>query len=214
MAFRWQWNSRRLEQAATIRHHCTDAMVQRRDSAGRLRRHHLSAVINLRKLICSEPADYANAIEPSGRGGWKIAGAIARADRAPVAGTDRGKSASDKRWQTRGPGARPNATRVLSFSEIGGDHAVNEDVFEVRSHPADPACWLCFLADAQRVRLRGHVRDQAGDTATSLPALPHAEIVRRASSLRRSQRMLAGFTSRWTIPWACTSRRPSPTSAT
>jgi len=38
--------------------------------------HHLP-VIDLR-LICSEPADYANAIEPSGRGGWKIAEAIAR----------------------------------------------------------------------------------------------------------------------------------------
>lgn len=34
-------------------------------------------VIDLR-LICNEPADYANPIEPSGRGGWKIAHAIAR----------------------------------------------------------------------------------------------------------------------------------------
>jgi hypothetical protein len=38
--------------------------------------HHLPA-IELR-LICNEPADYANPIEPSGRGGWKIAQAIAR----------------------------------------------------------------------------------------------------------------------------------------
>ena len=38
--------------------------------------HHLP-VIDLR-LICNEPADYANPIEPSGRGGWKIANAIAR----------------------------------------------------------------------------------------------------------------------------------------
>jgi GDSL-like Lipase/Acylhydrolase family len=38
--------------------------------------HHLP-VIELR-LICNEPADYANPIEPSGRGGWKIARAIAR----------------------------------------------------------------------------------------------------------------------------------------
>ncbi len=38
---------------------------------------HLS-VIDLR-LICDEPADYANPIEPSGRGGRKIAGAIVRA---------------------------------------------------------------------------------------------------------------------------------------
>jgi GDSL-like Lipase/Acylhydrolase family len=34
-------------------------------------------VIDLR-LICNEPADYANPIEPSGRGGWKIAKAITR----------------------------------------------------------------------------------------------------------------------------------------
>ncbi len=38
--------------------------------------HHLP-VIDLR-LICNEPGDYANPIEPSGRGGRKIAGAIAR----------------------------------------------------------------------------------------------------------------------------------------
>jgi hypothetical protein len=34
-------------------------------------------VLDLR-LICNEPADYANPIEPSGRGGEKIARAIAR----------------------------------------------------------------------------------------------------------------------------------------
>jgi hypothetical protein len=39
--------------------------------------HHLS-VLELR-LVCSERADYANPIEPSGRGGLKIAQAIARA---------------------------------------------------------------------------------------------------------------------------------------
>jgi hypothetical protein len=35
-------------------------------------------VIDLR-LICVEPSDYANAIEPSGQGGRKIAQAIAKA---------------------------------------------------------------------------------------------------------------------------------------
>jgi hypothetical protein len=35
-------------------------------------------VIDLR-LVCAEPADYANPIEPSGRGGWKIANAIVAA---------------------------------------------------------------------------------------------------------------------------------------
>jgi PPM family protein phosphatase len=37
---------------------------------------------------------------------------------------------------------------VTSFSEAGG-HAVSEDAFEVRRHPADPDCWLCVLADGQ-----------------------------------------------------------------
>jgi hypothetical protein len=41
-------------------------------------------VIELR-LVCNEPADYANPIEPSGRGGRKIALAITHAlEPAPV----------------------------------------------------------------------------------------------------------------------------------
>ena len=39
---------------------------------------HHASVIDLR-LVCSERADYANPIEPSGQGGMKIAKAIARA---------------------------------------------------------------------------------------------------------------------------------------
>jgi hypothetical protein len=39
---------------------------------------HHASVIDLR-LVCSEPADYANPIEPSGAGGAKIAEAITRA---------------------------------------------------------------------------------------------------------------------------------------
>lgn len=39
---------------------------------------HRLALIDLR-LVCSDPADYANPIEPSGRGGQKIARAIAAA---------------------------------------------------------------------------------------------------------------------------------------
>ena len=34
------------------------------------------------RLICDDPGDYANPIEPSARGGWKIAGVIARIVRA------------------------------------------------------------------------------------------------------------------------------------
>jgi GDSL-like Lipase/Acylhydrolase family len=42
-------------------------------------------LIDLR-LVCTEAADYANPIEPSGPGGRKIAAAIVRAIRAPSAG--------------------------------------------------------------------------------------------------------------------------------
>jgi hypothetical protein len=37
-----------------------------------------AALVDLR-LVCSEPSDYANPIEPSGSGGLKIARAVARA---------------------------------------------------------------------------------------------------------------------------------------
>lgn len=50
---------------------------------------HHASVIDLR-LVCSEKADYANPIEPSGQGGMKIAQAIVRATRAKPA---RGHSA-------------------------------------------------------------------------------------------------------------------------
>jgi hypothetical protein len=46
---------------------------------------HHASVIDLR-LVCSERADYANPIEPSGPGGMKIARAIARATGAGPAG--------------------------------------------------------------------------------------------------------------------------------
>ena len=47
--------------------------------------HHASA-IDLR-LVCREPADYANPIEPSGPGGLKIAGSIIRATGAAPGGS-------------------------------------------------------------------------------------------------------------------------------
>jgi hypothetical protein len=43
---------------------------------------------------------------------------------------------------------------VVSFSQAGG-HPANEDAFIVERHPADPACWLCFLADGQGGRAGG-----------------------------------------------------------
>ena len=46
---------------------------------------HHASVIDLR-LVCSERADYANPIEPSGQGGMKIAKAIARATGTGPAG--------------------------------------------------------------------------------------------------------------------------------
>ncbi len=51
--------------------------------------HHLP-VIELR-LICNEPMDYANPIEPSGRGGWKIAHAIARSLGIAAEGTSQSR---------------------------------------------------------------------------------------------------------------------------
>ncbi len=56
--------------------------------------------------------------------------------------------------------------RVSSFSEIGGDDAVNEDVFDVSRHPADPDCWLCFLADGQG----GRAGAQRGPKGSALAA--------------------------------------------
>jgi GDSL-like Lipase/Acylhydrolase family len=60
-------------QAATAR----IALMMFNDVILRVAFEHHSPVIDLR-LICNEPADYANPIEPSGRGGRKIAEAIAR----------------------------------------------------------------------------------------------------------------------------------------
>jgi hypothetical protein len=61
-------------QAATIR----IALMLFNDVILRVAFEHHLPVIDLR-LICNERADYANPIEPSGRGGRKIAEAIARA---------------------------------------------------------------------------------------------------------------------------------------
>ncbi len=61
-------------QAATAR----IALMMFNDVILRVAFEHRLPVIDLR-LICNEPADYANPIEPSGRGGRKIAEAIARA---------------------------------------------------------------------------------------------------------------------------------------
>jgi hypothetical protein len=47
---------------------------------------HRLGIIDLR-LVCTEPADYANPIEPSSRGGQKIARAIGRALVGSEAGT-------------------------------------------------------------------------------------------------------------------------------
>lgn len=43
---------------------------------------------------------------------------------------------------------------VTTFTEAGG-HPLNEDAFLVQQHPADPDCWLCFLADGQGGRSGG-----------------------------------------------------------
>jgi serine/threonine protein phosphatase PrpC len=43
---------------------------------------------------------------------------------------------------------------VTTLTESGG-HPLNEDAFLVQQHPADPDCWLCFLADGQGGRSGG-----------------------------------------------------------
>lgn len=37
---------------------------------------------------------------------------------------------------------------IHAFSDPGG-HRHNEDAFRVQTHPLDPDCWLCFVADGQ-----------------------------------------------------------------
>ena len=49
--------------------------------------------------------------------------------------------------------------RFCSHTEAGG-HAVNEDAFDVRPHPADPSCWICALADGQGGRFGGALAAQ------------------------------------------------------
>jgi PPM family protein phosphatase len=68
---------------------------------------------------------------------------------------------------------------LLSFSEIG-DHALNEDVFDVRRHPADPDCWICFLADGQGGRAGGEraARLACQVTAEAAQRLPLRELAR------------------------------------
>ena len=41
-----------------------------------------------------------------------------------------------------------NAIEAHALTEPGG-HVVNEDAHGLRTHPDDPACWLCCLADGQ-----------------------------------------------------------------
>src|SRR5947207_4476642 len=43
---------------------------------------------------------------------------------------------------------------IVSLSGAGG-HPVKENAFAVDRHPADPDCWLCFLADGQGGRSGG-----------------------------------------------------------
>jgi hypothetical protein len=38
--------------------------------------------------------------------------------------------------------------KLVTFSEVGGSHADNEDAYAVQEHP-DGDCWVCALADGQ-----------------------------------------------------------------
>ena len=61
-----------------VRRIAATALAVFNDAILRLAAEHAAQVIELR-LVCMEPSDYANPIEPSVRGGAKIARAIARA---------------------------------------------------------------------------------------------------------------------------------------
>jgi serine/threonine protein phosphatase PrpC len=67
---------------------------------------------------------------------------------------------------------------VLSYTEAGG-HPVNEDAFLARPHPADPECWLVFLADGQGGRAGGaRTARLACETAAALASrVPPADLV-------------------------------------
>jgi serine/threonine protein phosphatase PrpC len=92
----------------------------------------------------------------------------------------------------------------ISFSEIG-DHAVNEDASRVELHPADPAGYLCFLADGQGGRAGGYQAAQLACEAalTRTKALPQRKLIETAtweSSLAQADRAVfaekeAGFTT-------------------
>jgi serine/threonine protein phosphatase PrpC len=70
----------------------------------------------------------------------------------------------------------------LGFSEVGA-HEVNEDAFEVRHHPHDKSCWLCFLADGQGGRAGGARAAQLAcyDAAEAASRLPPTELARPAT---------------------------------
>jgi PPM family protein phosphatase len=94
--------------------------------------------------------------------------------------------------------------RVLSFSATG-DHPANEDVFDATRHPADPDCWLCFLADGQGGRAGGERAARlacrtAADAAIRLSpaelATPHAWVnVLQEADLATAADREAGLTT-------------------
>jgi serine/threonine protein phosphatase PrpC len=94
--------------------------------------------------------------------------------------------------------------RLSHFSEAGG-HRINEDAFEVRPHPADPACWLCALADGQGGQAGGARAAQLAcrsviEAAVALPVRVLTDIATWATLLRQADMAVladadAGYTT-------------------
>ncbi len=93
---------------------------------------------------------------------------------------------------------------VTTFTEPGG-HPLNEDAFLVQQHPADPSCWLCFLADGQGGRSGGGVAarlachtglERAGRLAPArlVDGRTWASLLRQAD-LAVAAEVMAGFTT-------------------
>src|ERR1700678_1002282 len=93
---------------------------------------------------------------------------------------------------------------LFSYSEKG-DHAVNEDVFDVRRHPADPDCWLCFVADGQGGRAGGEraagLACQAGAAAQNkrLQNLPDRQA--KAPPVGSGFAQFVPFANKLAYPW-------------
>jgi len=85
---------------------------------------------------------------------------------------------------------------AYSYSEAGG-HDFNEDAFSLHTHPLEPECWVCVIADGQGGQSGGGPAAQlASQTAlTTALALPPERLIKPASWInvvRTADRAVAG----------------------